>query len=336
MHMNFATLKRDVFIILGISSFITALSIIFDLDQTFARLSHNPESHFAWLAKEYAPTPFIAISIALLVFILIPPLRKKYPTLNHTALIWLFTLVFGAGLLVHSILKDSVERPRPRTTVILNGAAPYTLPFNLNGKAPQKFHDKSFPSGHVATAAMLLVPFFILRRRKPVLAKAFLSAGILSGVLMGYGRMIYGAHFFTDIVWGIACVALTATIGSYFIKEKTVIKTRYILIFIAFVIFCLAWFNTFTRTIKLTATEKEISFNIPCEKMNINVAPPLTPYKVSVKFSGSGGPKKWLDLVNDNGHISYTTKLGIFHDLSCTATLWIPSSIHHNIPHLNN
>lgn len=329
--MNIATLKMDFIIIILSTVALTALSIVFEIDQTLAQAVHNTSSTFGWLSKEYAPTPIIFTSILFILFILIPPLRQKYPLFNHTALVWLFTFVFGAGLLVHTILKDTVERPRPRTTVILNGEAPFTLPFNLNGKAPSQFHDKSFPSGHVATAAMLIVPFFTLRRRKPKTAKAFLIAGLTFATLTGYGRMIYGAHFFTDVLWAITCVGLTASSGTYLIKEKANLKSRYTTLFILFTGFCLAWFNTFTKSRSVRSPASHISFEVPCKKIDVTQIDADGIFRAVIKVSGDGGPTKLLQLKDTNGIITLS-KFGIFRNIECSAHLSIPKGVKYSLP----
>tara|TARA_R110000868_G_scaffold218576_2_gene469263 strand:- start:181675 stop:182685 length:1011 start_codon:yes stop_codon:yes gene_type:complete len=328
-----ATLKKDLAVILGIGFVITAIAVFFGLDEKLAILVHDQSNVWGWQARQYSQIPMIALSVLFLVFILIPPLRQKFPTVNHVALIWLFTLLFGAGLLVHTILKDTVERPRPHETVTLNGPAPFSHPFVINQIA--EFKSKSFPSGHVAMAAMLLTPFFALRRRKPKLAKTILITGITYGALVGYGRMLLGAHFFTDVLWGILCVCIVGAIAGKVITEKTDFKSRYTALLIAFAVLCLAWFNTFTLTLHIQSPAKEISFNIPCEKINIQTTTANEPYKADVTISGAGGPTSWITPIIDNGNISYTTKLGIFHDLTCEASIWVPAGTKHTIPHLN-
>lgn len=328
--MNFSQLKKDLTIILGVSIALTIIAILFNLDTHLAKWAYNPESNFAFFMKKYAPKPFIALSVAAIAWICVPALRKKFPTLNHTILIWLFAMVLGAGVLVHTVLKEVVERPRPNDSVVLNGQAPFIQPFNIGGKAPEEYRGVSFPSGHVATAAILIVPFFSLRRKRPKTAKVFLAIGIFSALLMGYGRMVAGAHYFTDVVWATSTVAFMAALGASLIKEDLEVKSRYILSFLFIAGVLTAWFNDFNKTLKFESAEiKEATFDLPCKEITIYRQEENEPYKVDAHLKGFGGPTKLLKIKLNDGKITLSKK-GIFHDISCKADVWIPEGMNHN------
>jgi membrane-associated phospholipid phosphatase len=333
------TLKKDLLIILIVGLVLTSFAFMFDVDERLASYVYNPQSEFAWFLRQYSQLPMIIISVIFLSFILIPPLRKKYPHLRHNALIWLFSLLFGAGLLVHTVLKDTIDRPRPRETVILGGTQHFTGAFGIQteekrstGNAQAEFKGKSFPSGHVAMASMLIVPFFALRRRKPKLAKSFLLMGTAYGLLVGYGRIVIGAHFFTDVIWGLLCVALTAAIGAHLIKEQSDFKSRYTLALIVFSIFCLAWFNKFTLTMHVVSQAQAIEFIPTCENVTFKRLDENKPFKASITVAGYGGPTSWLVAKENEGQISYDTQYGLFRELSCEATLYLPQNVALSFP----
>ncbi|WP_210640287.1 phosphatase PAP2 family protein [Pseudomonas sp. Tri1] len=60
---------------------------------------------------------------------------------------------------------------------------------------------RCWPGGHAATGFTLFALFFVLRDRRPRLARlAFISALTL-GTVFSVGRMMQGAHFFSHNVW---------------------------------------------------------------------------------------------------------------------------------------
>ncbi len=327
--------KKDITFILITGAVLTIFAHLLHIDAQLAAELFMPESQLGWYLRQYSQVPMIIVSVAFLIFIIIPPLRKKFPHLRQVALLWLFTLLFGAGLFVHTFLKDTIDRPRPRETALLGGSQQYTGAFGIAPHQQQhahaEFSGKSFPSGHVAMAAMLMVPYFSLRRRKPKTAAAVLSLGVAYAVLVGYGRMVLGAHFFTDVVWGILCVALTAAIGATFIKPQSDFKTRYTFALMAVAIFALAWFNKFSLTLHHTSQNAEIAFAPQCKKVEIERVATDQPYKAQIKVYGYGGPTSWLTATETSGTIDYTTSFGIFRDLECEAKLQIPENIKHAI-----
>lgn len=52
--------------------------------------------------------------------------------------------------------------------------------------------------------------YFVGRaRRQPLLAWAGLATGLVAGSLLGFGRMLQGAHFLTHTLWaGLVCWAV--------------------------------------------------------------------------------------------------------------------------------
>ncbi|KIU50740.1 MULTISPECIES: phosphatase PAP2 family protein [Pseudomonas] len=60
---------------------------------------------------------------------------------------------------------------------------------------------RCWPGGHAATGFTLFALFFVLRDRKPRLAKAALVFAFGLGVVFSVGRMLQGAHFFSHNVW---------------------------------------------------------------------------------------------------------------------------------------
>ncbi|MDD2057521.1 phosphatase PAP2 family protein [Pseudomonas sp. GD03860] len=60
---------------------------------------------------------------------------------------------------------------------------------------------RCWPGGHAATGFTLFALFFMLRDRRPRLARAALVFAFTLGAVFSLGRMLQGAHFFSHNVW---------------------------------------------------------------------------------------------------------------------------------------
>ncbi|KTB82624.1 phosphatase PAP2 family protein [Pseudomonas syringae] len=60
---------------------------------------------------------------------------------------------------------------------------------------------RCWPGGHAATGFTLFALFFMLRDRRPRLAKAGLALAFGLGSIFSIGRMLQGAHFFSHNIW---------------------------------------------------------------------------------------------------------------------------------------
>ena len=103
----------------------------------------------------------------------------------------LLTELIGPGLF-NLALKYTINRPRPG-----NGLGFFPL-FAIG---PDRT-DNGFPSGHTASAFVLLALAYLIPRSKPVLrrlAAAFFAAW---GLAVGLSRVIWGVHYPTDVLFG--------------------------------------------------------------------------------------------------------------------------------------
>jgi membrane-associated PAP2 superfamily phosphatase len=69
---------------------------------------------------------------------------------------------------------------------------------------PRPATDKAglcWPGGHAATGFCLFALFFVLRDRRPRLAKAALGLAFVAGSVLSVGRMMQGAHFLSHNIW---------------------------------------------------------------------------------------------------------------------------------------
>ncbi|WP_248917300.1 phosphatase PAP2 family protein [Pseudomonas entomophila] len=73
-----------------------------------------------------------------------------------------------------------------------------------------------WPGGHAATGFCLFGLFFMLRDRRPRLARAALALAFVAGSVLSVGRMMQGAHFLSHNVWT-AVFCWLIGLGSYYL-----------------------------------------------------------------------------------------------------------------------
>jgi len=114
-------------------------------------------------------------------------------------------LAMGPGLLVNGVFKPYWCRPRPVEIVDFGGNQPFVSVWEWNSLS----ESRSFPSGHASTGFYLMVPAFLLYRRRRGLALAFVLVGLLGGGFVGLARVVQGGHFPSDVVWSGGMVYLS-------------------------------------------------------------------------------------------------------------------------------
>lgn len=193
---------REACLLAGSALAVAATFMVTDLDLWAAERFYHPGLADPWpLANHllsrvlYRSAPWITASLALAgtAFLVAGLARRGARRLRLYGLFIVLTVALGPGLLVNGVLKDHWGRPRPRQVLALGGDYPYVPPL-LRTAAP----GKSFPCGHCSVAFLYGLGWWILRRRRPVLAGASLASGLALGILLGLGRMAAGAHFLSD------------------------------------------------------------------------------------------------------------------------------------------
>lgn len=158
-----------------------------------------------WIVKViYDGTPWlgramllfaIAVSVTALFF---PSKISRRHWRRASAMI--AVVVFGLGLLVHSVLKDGMGRPRPRDIDIFAGTTAYVPVFTRSHFCASNC---SFVSGHAAVGFSLMsLGMFSVRRRR----QYWLMSGLIAGGLIGAVRIAQGGHFLSDVVFSFLAI----------------------------------------------------------------------------------------------------------------------------------
>ena len=200
-----------------------ALSLPFwmtDLDLRVARRFFVPGAGWPvgadepWrFLKHYGVVPAWIVAVGALA-VWVASFARPRQLQRRAAMFLVFVMVLGPGVLVNDVFKEQWGRPRPRDLVEFGGHREYVAPLI---KSPRD-HGGSFASGHAATGFYLLTPYFLLRRRRPWLAAGVFVTGLVYGSLVGFARVVQGAHFASDVLWALGIVYLTALMMFYVLR----------------------------------------------------------------------------------------------------------------------
>ena len=191
---------------------ILVFAVFPELDLQVAAWFYEPDTGFQWsqlppvlisyeLFKARHVGWVVVVLLAYLAYVMTR--RRPSPAKRNAALFLLAMIVAGPVLLVNSGLKDHWGRARPSQITQFGGDRSYSPPLH---PAAQCDRNCSFVSGHAAAGFALTGLFWTTRRRR------WLIGGIALGSLVGFGRMIQGGHFFSDIVFSFWAVYLSSAL----------------------------------------------------------------------------------------------------------------------------
>lgn len=283
------------------------------LDAKLARALYAPESAFAHASRQYGALATGLVAWLALPLLFWPRLNLTRPLLYRSAAILVLTAALGAGVANQLVVKHLADRPRPRESVL---AAPAEI------MLPDDFKGNSMPSGHAGQAFVLMAPYFVLRRRKPMLANLVLAGGAFAGAAVGLGRMLAGAHFFTDVLaaGGIALLVAAALAP---LLERGAIPRRWLLLALVAAPVALVAGNHFTAVLTYEARPPWHRIDLPCPL--VATPAPVAHPTLRVAVTGYGAPLTQLNLFENQGIIRLSTGFGLFHHLTCAGELLTPA-----------
>ncbi|ANG92190.1 phosphatase PAP2 family protein [Enterobacteriaceae bacterium 155047] len=136
---------------------------------------------------------------------------------------WVTTaLLVGLGTLVVGTLKSISHHSCPWDLVEYGGKA---VSWPLFGHPPaDSGPGRCFPGGHASSGFMLMGLFFGFWRERPRLAWGCVALGVAMGLIMGFGQVMRGAHFFSHNLWAgwwvwFSQVVAYGLISAWFAKE---------------------------------------------------------------------------------------------------------------------
>lgn len=183
-----------------------------DLDLTISRAIYDDHAHAFplrsrfWLDvvmhhwAKYAVVTLGSLIGGGLVLSYVVPAWKAYRPLLTFVLI-----AMALAPLSVALGKAASARHCPWDIDEFGGLVPYARIFDTVGPDIPAGH--CFPAGHASTGFALMAFYFVafsLRRHRA--ARYALLAGVSAGLVLGFGRVLQGAHFTSHVLWsGLLC-----------------------------------------------------------------------------------------------------------------------------------
>ena len=198
----------DFRLVLGIPLALMALLLLVDpapLDFALAGLAYEPGQGFIgkssfWLedilhdrAKQALIGLGVLFIVGFLLSLLSPWLRRWRRELGYVV------LALGLSTSMVTPLKALTAVQCPWSLTQFGGEE--TFSSLLSERAPTDKPGRCWPGGHASAGFSLLAFFFVLRDRRPRLARVALVVALGLGTVFSVGRMLQGAHFLSHNVW---------------------------------------------------------------------------------------------------------------------------------------
>jgi membrane-associated PAP2 superfamily phosphatase len=140
-------------------------------------------------------------AIALIVKLARP--RRPLLVRGRSIIFLIASLALAPGLIANTTLKDHWGRPRPIDVTEFGGSRTFKPWWDPRGTCP---NNCSFVSGDASGAFWLMAPAALA---PPAWRAASYAAAITFGAAVGFMRMTFGGHFFSDVFFAGIVVYLT-------------------------------------------------------------------------------------------------------------------------------
>ncbi|MCC9607295.1 phosphatase PAP2 family protein [Blastopirellula sp. JC732] len=191
----------------------TALCYVLPVDMTCSRY-YYVNGFYGWYAETWfienlfyslSPIPGIVLGAGAIIVLVVGRWSPEIAVRKPVAQFLLLAVLAGPLLLVNTLIKPTIARPRPNQLEEFGGDRPkgveYVAPWQLS-----EVNGKSFPSGHASMGFIWMAPAFLFWRRNRLAVAGWLTLGIAFGAAIGFFRVAVGAHFLSDIVWSCGIV----------------------------------------------------------------------------------------------------------------------------------
>lgn len=191
----------------GLALWLAALAALSPFDLHLSRVAARPEHWFGRLVQDHGTHPALILYVALVLWLAVPTCRRFSLLASRCASAVLVQALLHT-LAITTALKHTWGRLRfadlgPGGA----GFAPLWSPEFLGGGL-------SFPSGHVATAFVLAPAVVLLARAGRTRAALILGAMVVAfGLTVAAGRIVFGAHYATDVLFSIGLAWLVAPLS---------------------------------------------------------------------------------------------------------------------------
>lgn len=133
---------------------------------------------------------------------------------RHVSIVFLCAALLGPGLIIEGIFKNTVGRPRPVQIEAFGGTATFQGPF-ARGDNPEAH--RSFCSSHAAAGFALMGLGLTCG---PVWRRRWFLIGLVSGAVIGAGRIMQGGHFLSDVIFAFYTVWLSCELVAWLDQRR--------------------------------------------------------------------------------------------------------------------
>ena len=182
-------------------------------------IAHHSDSFM--YALYYLRLFIICCTLLFIAFKFLSIYRKtrSFNILNYKIPFYIiFVCVIGVGVLVEGVVKNTFNRPRPCTIQEFGGDRIFSPSFVISDQCS---HNCSFVSGHASASFMLFSIAFTLQTRRNRMLMNLFAIGM--GLLSGYGRIVLGKHFLSDVIFAGFFLYIMAYISAILFKLDSVI-----------------------------------------------------------------------------------------------------------------
>lgn len=133
---------------------------------------------------------------------------------RHVSTVFLCAALLGPGLIIEGVFKNTVGRPRPVQVEAFGGAQPFQGPFAV-GDNPEAH--RSFCSSHAAAGFALMGLGLTCG---PAWRRRWFLIGLVSGAVIGAGRIMQGGHFLSDVIFAFYAVWLSCELVAWVDRRR--------------------------------------------------------------------------------------------------------------------
>jgi len=133
---------------------------------------------------------------------------------RHVSTVFLCAALLGPGLIIEGVFKNTVGRPRPVQVEAFGGAQTFQGPFAV-GDNPEAH--RSFCSSHAAAGFALMGLGLTCG---PVWRRRWFLIGLVSGAVIGAGRIMQGGHFLSDVIFAFYAVWLSCELVAWVDRRR--------------------------------------------------------------------------------------------------------------------
>ena len=133
---------------------------------------------------------------------------------RHLAIVSVCCALLGNGLVIEGVLKNTMGRPRPVHVTQFGGSDAYQRPFSIG---PSPSTRRSFVTSHGAAGFALMSLGLTCRQ---VWRRRWLLIGAVAGGIIGWGRMMQGGHFLSDVIFAFYAVWLSCELIVWLDKRR--------------------------------------------------------------------------------------------------------------------